>query len=189
MLARTRSNFEIGVREVHFPDLRKDLTNSGRTTGNPIFSDHGHSVRRPPEQMLVAVLGHPLGAGQVALPAAPRAIGFSCRIDVQHDTRHLVPIRTLRICIEEAEVSGEVLPVVGGKDIRVGSLVGNGWLGWWLGHNQSRPHATVERDATRREASKEAVITCLPYNRTKCSRWDAVSKNVFHRAPNTHYMG
>jgi hypothetical protein len=39
------------------------------------------------KEVFVAVLGHPLRAGEMALPRAASACGFARRIDVEHDAR------------------------------------------------------------------------------------------------------
>lgn len=79
--------------------------------------------------MLVAVLCHPFGTCQVALPDAPRSLRFAHRIDVQHDARHFPPIGTFGISIEEPKISREMLAVISRQDVSVGRLVGNAWFG------------------------------------------------------------
>jgi hypothetical protein len=64
------------------------------------------------QEVAIAMLRHPLGARQVALPGALRALGFLRRIDVQDDARDFGPIRTLGIGIEEAEIGDEMLLVI-----------------------------------------------------------------------------
>src|SRR5262249_8639845 len=54
------------------------------------------------KQMLVPVLGHPPGAGQVGVPGTARPLGLAGRIDVQHDGRHLGPVRPLGLGVEKA---------------------------------------------------------------------------------------
>jgi hypothetical protein len=99
-------------------------------------------------EIAVAVLRHPFGTRQVARPNAPRTLGFAHGIDAQHDARHLVPIRTFGLSIEKTEISSQVLPVITGQNVGVGSLVCNRWLRRSLGHivrapaqqpNESRP--------------------------------------------------
>jgi hypothetical protein len=53
------------------------------------------------KEVLVAVFGHPPGARQVGFPGAARPLGFPGRIDVEHDGRHLGPVRALCVGIEE----------------------------------------------------------------------------------------
>ena len=49
----------------------------------------------------------------MAFPRAARALGLSCRVDVQHDTSDFGPVGSISFCIEEAEVRHEVFVVAG----------------------------------------------------------------------------
>ena len=44
------------------------------------------------KQMPVAVLGHPVGAGEMGFPGAAGAIRLAVGIEVQHDPRDLRPV-------------------------------------------------------------------------------------------------
>ena len=77
------------------------------------------------QKMAIAMLRHPLGARQVTLPGASRALGLLFRIDVQDDTRNLGPIRTLSLGVEEAQIGNEMVLIVAGKNVGLGDLVGN----------------------------------------------------------------
>jgi hypothetical protein len=57
------------------------------------------------EEILVAVLGHPAGAGEMAFPRAARAIGFARWIDMQDDSRDLGPIGTVSFGINQEKVA------------------------------------------------------------------------------------
>ena len=54
------------------------------------------------KKVLISVLRHPLSACQMGLPGAACPLGLTGRIDVQHNGRHLGPIRALCVGIEEA---------------------------------------------------------------------------------------
>jgi hypothetical protein len=71
------------------------------------------------------VLGHPLGASQMALPGTPRALMFTRRIDVQYDARHFDPIGAIGFGIKKAQIGDEMFVVVAGQLVSVRSLVGN----------------------------------------------------------------
>jgi hypothetical protein len=109
------------------------------------------------QEVAIAVLRQPLGARQVALPDASRALGFLRRIDVQDDTRDFGPIRTLGIGVEEAEVGNKMLLVVTGKDLSLGGLVGNWGIERRLGHDHDH-QCRAERDTSRQGAFVRAVI-------------------------------
>src|ERR1700693_3551368 len=78
--------------------------------------------------MLIAVLRHPSGAGQVAFPRAPRPLRLARRINVQHNLGGLGPISAICLGIEETQISDEVFLVVTGQKVGVRSLVGHGWI-------------------------------------------------------------
>ena len=71
----------------------------------------------------VAVFGHPSGAGEMALPRMAGACGFARRIDVEHDARHLGPVRIVSLGIKNSEIGDEVFHVVAGEGIYVRNLV------------------------------------------------------------------
>ena len=80
------------------------------------------------KQMPVTMRGHPFGASQMALPGAPGSIGFTGRIDVQHDAGHFGPIRAFGVGIEQTQVRDEMFVVI------VGQTVGR----WGLGQPEDR---------------------------------------------------
>jgi hypothetical protein len=86
------------------------------------------------EKMAIAVLCHPLRALEVALPGAPRSFGFLRWIDVQHYARHLGPIRSLSVGIEEAEIGDQVLLVVSSENVSLRSLIINGRVEGRIAH-------------------------------------------------------
>src|SRR5215831_14734178 len=57
----------------------------------------------------------PTWRGRDGSRRTPRPTRFTIRIDVQHDPRHLAPIGTFRIRIEQAHVGDGALFVVGGE--------------------------------------------------------------------------
>jgi hypothetical protein len=90
------------------------------------------------EQMLVAVLGHPFCAGEVTLDGTPGPFGFAGWIDVQDDPRDFRPVRTLRVGIEQAQISDEMFVVVTGQIARGGGLISDGGIERRLGHDHVR---------------------------------------------------
>jgi hypothetical protein len=50
----------------------------------------------------VAAFSHPPRTAQMAFPRTAGAFGLSCRVDVEHDPRHLGPIGSIAFCVEEA---------------------------------------------------------------------------------------
>jgi hypothetical protein len=60
------------------------------------------------KEMPVAMRGHPFGASQMALPGAPRPIGFTGWIDVQHNAGHFGPIRAFGVGVEETQIRHEM---------------------------------------------------------------------------------
>ena len=63
--------------------------------------------------MLIAVLGQPSRAGEVAFPCATSACGFARRVDVEHDPGDLRPVGSVGFGIEQAEIGDEMLPSYG----------------------------------------------------------------------------
>jgi hypothetical protein len=90
------------------------------------------------KQMPVAMRGHPFGASEMTLPGAPRPLGFTGRIDVQHDAGHFVPIRTFGVGIEQTQIRDEMFVVIGGQTVGHRGLVGNRGIEWRLGHDRVR---------------------------------------------------
>jgi hypothetical protein len=110
------------------------------------------------QKMAIAMLRHPLGARQVTLPGASRALGLLCRIDVQDDTRNLGPIRTLSLGVEEPQIGNEMLLIVTGQNVGLGGLVGNWGIKRRLGHDHYRHCLEAERELTRQGASVRDLI-------------------------------
>ena len=70
----------------------------------------------------------------MGLPDASCPPGLTGRIDVQHNGRHLGPIRALCVGVEEAQICNEMLLVVAGQDVGVWSSIGYGRRGRRLWH-------------------------------------------------------
>jgi hypothetical protein len=49
---------------------------------------------------------------KMAVPSATCSVGLACRVDVQHDVRHLVPIRTFAVGVEQPQICDEVFVVI-----------------------------------------------------------------------------
>jgi hypothetical protein len=84
------------------------------------------ATRTTPEKVFVAVLRHPFGARQVALPGAARPLGVLGGVDVQDDPRHLGPVGAFCVGIEETEIRDEMLTVVSSEIVSLWSLLGYG---------------------------------------------------------------
>src|SRR5947209_8641474 len=80
------------------------------------------------------MLRHPFCAGQVAVERTLRPIMLKLWIDVQHDLRHLAPVRPLLIRIEHAQISADVLLVVDREQGIRWCGVGNVWIAGWFFH-------------------------------------------------------
>src|SRR5262245_16024083 len=86
------------------------------------------STRGPaPQKMLIAVLGHPFRACQMALPGTARARRLARGIDVQDETGRLGTVRSVGLGIKEPEISDKVLLVVGGQSLGVWGCIGHRW--------------------------------------------------------------
>src|SRR5262249_62039789 len=95
---------------------------SGGCGGPPLR----RSTRGPaPQKMLIAVLGHPFRACQMALPGTARARRLARGIDVQDETGRLGPVRSVGLGIKEPEISDKVLLVVGGQSLGVWGSIGH----------------------------------------------------------------
>jgi hypothetical protein len=80
----------------------------------------------PSEKVLIAVLRHPFGARQMALPSAASPLGMLGGVDVQDDPRHLGPVGAFCVGIEETEIRDEMLAVVSSEIVGLWSLFGYG---------------------------------------------------------------
>src|SRR5262245_29216136 len=122
---------------IGYPPCCSDRKSASR---NCVFAPLRNSVRRAAlEKMAIAVLCHPLRALEVALPGAPRPVGLLRWIDVQHYARHLGPIRTLGVGVEEPEIGDQVLLVITGENVSLGDLVGDERIKQRLAHDHSLP--------------------------------------------------
>ena len=64
------------------------------------------------EETAVAVLGHPLGSGHMALEGAPGTLWFIRGIDVQNNTRHFGPICPIGFSVKKTQIGDEMFVVV-----------------------------------------------------------------------------
>ena len=103
------------------------------------------------------MLGHPLGARQVAFEGSLRPLGFIVRVNLEHDTRDIDPIRTFGIGIKEAEVGREVLLVVSSKNRGVGCLISYGRIEGRLRRSHKYPCLREEREASRQGTWRNRV--------------------------------
>src|ERR1700681_2033368 len=77
----------------------------------------------PAKEESLAVLGHPRGPGEMALPRTVGAGGVARGIDVQDDARDLGPVGAISFGIKDSEIGDEVFHVVAGEGIYVRNLV------------------------------------------------------------------
>jgi hypothetical protein len=112
------------------------------------------------------MLGHPPGARQVAFEGASRPLGFMGRINLEHDTRDIDPIRTFGLCIKKTQVGGEVFVVVSVKNLGVGCLIGHGRIEGRLRRSHKYPSLCEEREASRQGTWQRAVIASLSSEKT-----------------------
>jgi len=63
------------------------------------------------KQMPIAVLGHPVGAGEMSFPDAAGAIRLAARIKVQQDSRNLFPSGAVGFRVEQAQIC-DLVPLV-----------------------------------------------------------------------------
>jgi hypothetical protein len=66
--------------------------------------------------MTIALLRHPPGAGEMALPRPPSAIMFARRIDMQNNLRNFSPVGAFSVGVEKAQVGNGVALVVAGEN-------------------------------------------------------------------------
>jgi hypothetical protein len=90
----------------------------------------------------------------MALPSAPRPLGFIEWIYVQDDARHFGPVRTFRVGIKQAQIGHEMFFVISGQIAGRGGLIGNRGIERWLGHNQARLYLPTPRLFTHTELGR-----------------------------------
>lgn len=74
----------------------------------------GSMVARP-DEIAVAVLGHPMSAGEMSGVNALCAIGLLGRVEAEDDTRHLLPVSAFGFRIEQAKIGHEMTAVILGQ--------------------------------------------------------------------------
>jgi hypothetical protein len=89
----------------------------------------------PAKKLPVAVLRHPLGACQMALPGVARPFGLACSINVQYPRRHFGPISALRVSIQKSLISDIVFLVVGREKMILGCLIRDMRIERWVRHD------------------------------------------------------
>jgi hypothetical protein len=68
------------------------------------------------KQVLEALRRHPTGAGEVRVESAASVLGLAIRIDAQNNAGDLLPVGTVSLGIEQAQVCRQVPLVVAGKN-------------------------------------------------------------------------
>jgi|GEM_PF-3614236 hypothetical protein len=86
--------------------------------------------------MAITMLRHPLCAGQVTIERTSSAVVLELWIDVENDLRHLAPVGSLRVCIEHAQISNDMLFVVDREHRIRWRKVGNVRICRWLFHER-----------------------------------------------------
>jgi len=76
-------------------------------------------------EIAVTMISHPFCARQVAVKRMTGAGRFAIRIDMQHDSSHLLPIGTLRDRIEQPPIGHEMLFIVGRQRRIIRSGIGD----------------------------------------------------------------
>jgi hypothetical protein len=81
-------------------------------------------------------------------PGSPRPIRLTVRIDVQDDFRDFLPVCTIAVGIEEAEVRDYVLLIVGRECIGLRRCIGHIRIKWRLLHDVSPPLAALRCESS-----------------------------------------
>ena len=114
---------------------RGDRTKTLSGMGDPVGRQ---SVRCPAaKQMPIAVLGHPVGAGEMGFPGAAGAVRLAVGIKVQHDPRNLFPIGAVGFGVEQAQIRDQVELVIAGQSGRSRRRVGDIWVERGFLHGRS----------------------------------------------------
>src|SRR5262245_18905087 len=87
--------------------------------------------------MSVSMLGQPFGASQMALPGTVGARMLARRIDMEHQTRYLFPIRPFGVGLKDAQIGDEVLFVIASQNIGIRSDISHRGIERRLGHEAS----------------------------------------------------
>ena len=67
------------------------------------------------QEMAITGLRHPARAGEVAVVHIASALGLPIRIEAEDDLDRLFPVRTLFVRVEQAQIGGEMLLIIGGQ--------------------------------------------------------------------------
>lgn len=89
------------------------------------------------QQMLVAMLGHPVRPPQMAVPAAVDTLGIGRRVAVEHDPGDLTPVRTVGLGVQQTQIRDEVLFVIAGETGRFRGAVSDGRIKRGLLHGKT----------------------------------------------------
>jgi hypothetical protein len=81
--------------------------------------------RAAAQQMSIAVLSHPFGAGQMTFERMLRTVMISAGIYVQHDPRHFAPISAGCIGVKKSQICNDVLFVVSRQRFVIRRTIGN----------------------------------------------------------------
>lgn len=81
------------------------------------------SVVARADEIAIAVLGHPMSAGEMSGMNAFCAIGLMDRVEAEDDTRHLLPVSAFGFRIEQAKIGHEMTAVILGQLVVAGRLI------------------------------------------------------------------
>src|SRR5271166_467311 len=73
------------------------------------------SMRTRMQEMAITGLRHPARAGEVAVVDEAGALGLPIRIEAEDDLDCFFPVRALFVCVEQAQIGGEMPLVIGGQ--------------------------------------------------------------------------
>lgn len=71
--------------------------------------------RAPAQQISIAMFGHPFGSRQMAIMRMPRAFRFTIRVNMQNDPSDPAPVGAFGVSVKQAQVSHQMLLVVGSQ--------------------------------------------------------------------------
>lgn len=89
------------------------------------------------QELAIAGVTHPARPRHMRVPASPRAVPVDRRVASEHDPRHLAPVGTCFLGIEEAEIGDMMEMVIRCQQWAVGGFIG--WNGLVLGLGRHDP--------------------------------------------------
>jgi hypothetical protein len=119
------------------------------------------SVRGAPQQMTIAFARYPFGPSEMTVVGAAGAFRLSLRVDMKNDPSHLVPIGIIGLCVEHAQISGNVLVIVSGQRFFSWREIGDVWIRWMGWHDDySESQSNHRLDASSVASSTIMKVAC-----------------------------